>query len=739
MREQPYRILAVAATPFFVDRGGHIHIYEPIKALQARGHQVTIVTYHIGRDLPGLDIRRIPNVPWYKKTDAGPSYHKPFLALLLLIKTLLVAREIKPDVLHVHGWDGVWAAWWASKLLRIPFIFDMQGSFSGEIVEHGYARRGSLYYRFLCQIERLSLYVSPVVVTSSTQIYNESRQRFHLSDSQIYPIFDGVDTAYFSPECHPPDPELRASLKLPDKPIIVFMGLLKTYQGVDDMVEAARIMVYELGFTDFHFLVLGFPDEDHYRQLAAEKGVVDYMTFTGKVPYDQTARYMALADLAIAPKISMTEGDAKIYFYMAMGLPVVAYERPASQEILGELGIYARYNDPADMGRVLRDVLHDKKLLEARGRANREKAVRDYSWDAVAERILEAYEKAIQRMRSSLHRQPADRPSPMHQFWGWFRLLMGVIGLAVLVTVVDVHEVREALSEADWLYLIPAWLLIMLATGVKTTRWMLLTQKKHLNISFKRLFGTYLIGTFYSQFLPGSSAGGDAMRMAESSFDTGRTVESVASVIIERAIGLVSIVATASLILTVHQPEGIPWAFTFTIDALTVGGITGLTILRLGWLIGTMARLLKSIGLGRIGRKVTELSQVLQGDLGEPRLLVSMIVLSLLANAFSMTSSYLVLLALAEPVSYFTFISISALLVTIEIIPLTPGSLGIREGAYVFFLGYLDVPEPSALSIGLLIRLLGWTQALLGGLILMQRGLDRRLPSVAPTESGGGS
>jgi uncharacterized protein (TIRG00374 family) len=63
--------------------------------------------------------------------------------------------------------------------------------------------------------------------------------------------------------------------------------------------------------------------------------------------------------------------------------------------------------------------------------------------------------------------------------------------------------------------------------------------------------------------------------------------------------------------------------------------------------------------------------------------------------------------------------------VTIEIIPLTPGSLGIREGAYVFFLGYLAIAEPTALSIGLLIRLITWTQAIIGGMILMQRGLSR--------------
>lgn len=718
MSAQPhYRILAVAATPFFVDRGGHIHIYEPIKALQKLGHEVTLVTYSIGRDLPDVDIRRMVKIPWYHKLDAGPSYHKPYMAVLLLIKTLRVVREIKPDVLHAHGWDSQWVAWWVYKLTGIPFVFDMQGSFSGEVAEHGFVRKGSLYFRFLSWLEKLSLKSSPVVVTSSEQIREESKARFHLADDHLLPIYDGVDTDTFSPQNFPPDPALRASLNLPDKPIIVFMGLLKTYQGVDDMIEAVRVLVQERGFTDFHFLVMGFPDEDHYRAMAAQKGIAEYLTFTGKIPYQETGHYLALADMAIAPKISMTEGDAKIYFYMAMGLPVVTYERPASLEILGDLGLYARYNDPVDMARALHETLaQGPEFLRERGAANRQKAINKYSWAAVARGIVGGYEKALRIMR--------PEKSGGSSLWRWVRLLMGVIGLLLLVTVVDVRQVSAALRDANWSYLLLAWALTMASTVTKTARWWLLMRQNQVKIGFQRLLGTYLIGTFYSQFLPGSAAGGDAMRMAESSVDTGQAVNSVSSVIIERAIGLISIVTTASLILLINRPDGIPKAFMLVIDALTICGITALVVLRFGWFVGPITRLMTRLKLGKLAQKVRDLSDALQSDLGNIRVLAWMVALSLLANFFSMTAFYLALLAVTEPVSYFGFISIVALIVTIEAIPLTPGSLGIREGAYVFFLGYLDVPEATALSIGLLIRVLGWTQALMGGLILMQRGFS---------------
>ena len=400
-----YNILSIAATPFFVDRGGHIHIYEQARALQQLGNQVTMVTYHIGRDVPEFDIHRTINIPWYKKTDAGPSYQKLYLALLLFYKSLQVAHDIKPDIVHAHGWDAAWVAWWLWKLRGIPYVFDMQGSFSGEIAEHGYAGKAGTFHQLLSQIEQTTLNASPVVVTSSTEICQQAYQRFGVTEDHLWPILDGVDTDEFSPAAFPPEPQLREQLGLPvNKRIIVYMGLLKGYQGIDDMIEATRVLVHERSYHDAHFLVIGFPDEDHYARIAAEKGVANYMTFTGKVPYRETGRYMALADIAIAPKISMTEGDAKIYFYMAMGLPVVAYKRPASLEILQDNGIYAEFHNPVDLARALHEAATQPNFLKQRGQDNRDKAVAEYSWAAVARRIMDAYDIAQQRMAKRRHR-----------------------------------------------------------------------------------------------------------------------------------------------------------------------------------------------------------------------------------------------------------------------------------------------------------------------------------------------
>ncbi len=84
----------IAPTPYFADRGCHVRIYEEARALTKLGHEVCIVTYHLGRDMPGVRVVRTPHIPWYGKLEAGPSWHKPYLDILLLWKALIEAPFI---------------------------------------------------------------------------------------------------------------------------------------------------------------------------------------------------------------------------------------------------------------------------------------------------------------------------------------------------------------------------------------------------------------------------------------------------------------------------------------------------------------------------------------------------------------------------------------------------------------------------------------------------------------------
>src|SRR5450759_4496702 len=81
-----YRVLMIAPTSFFLDYGAHVRIREEARILQARGHRVKIVTYPLGRDLPGFDIERTLPIPFRARQEVGPSRSKLIIDLLLALK-----------------------------------------------------------------------------------------------------------------------------------------------------------------------------------------------------------------------------------------------------------------------------------------------------------------------------------------------------------------------------------------------------------------------------------------------------------------------------------------------------------------------------------------------------------------------------------------------------------------------------------------------------------------------------
>ena len=101
--ERPLRVLMIAPTSFFSDYGGHIRILEEAYILQGMGHEVAIVTYYKGSNMPGLDIRRTAPLPWRPEYEVGSSRHKIAFDVYLAWQSLVEARRFKPDVVISTG------------------------------------------------------------------------------------------------------------------------------------------------------------------------------------------------------------------------------------------------------------------------------------------------------------------------------------------------------------------------------------------------------------------------------------------------------------------------------------------------------------------------------------------------------------------------------------------------------------------------------------------------------------
>ena len=377
----------IAPTPFFADRGCHTQIYEEIRALQKLGHEIVIVTYGIGRDIPGIRIIRTINFPWYNKLSAGPSYTKILLLPFLTFKVLTTILSFKPQIIHAHLHEGAIIARFCKFFFPgRKYLFDMQGSLTGETLQHGFVKKNSLFFKFLMWFEKHIANWFFVITQSDSMI--AELESFSVPENRRRNVHDGVDTEIFRPMKF--STELAVKLGVDEtRPRVLYMGLLEQYQGADLMFRAFK-HVWEKDST-VQFIVIGFPNIEKYMNQCRELGILDHVLFLGKIDYTTLPEYLSLAGVAVAPKISLTEGDGKIYNYMAMGMVTVAFDRSVSREILADTGLFAEFENAVDLADKITWALTHPSECKALGVKARERAIANLSWDAVGNRINEVY------------------------------------------------------------------------------------------------------------------------------------------------------------------------------------------------------------------------------------------------------------------------------------------------------------------------------------------------------------
>lgn len=393
-----YRILMVAPTSFFGDYGCHVRILEETLALQKLGHSLRIVTYPRGRDLPHIDIERTMPIPWRVEYEVGSSRHKLGLDVFLTSRVLRAARRFKPDIIHGHLHEGALMGWLTARLFRKPLVFDFQGSLTGEMVDHHFLNPHGGYYKPLRKFEEWIDHQPSYIFTSAAHQARLLESEYHVPPGRVLYIPDAVNPDWFRPWNDDERAEFRArkfQLKSqtlgipPERPVVVYLGLLADYQGVGHLLDAAN-RVLQRG-QDVHFLIMGYPGAEKYITRAREMGIGERVEFPGRIPYQDIAQWLAVGDIAVAPKLSQTEGNGKILNYMATGLPVVAFEHPVARDYLGEDGVYAPPGDAAGLADGIQALLLDRAHAKALGKRLRERAIEKFSWDATARKMEQAY------------------------------------------------------------------------------------------------------------------------------------------------------------------------------------------------------------------------------------------------------------------------------------------------------------------------------------------------------------
>jgi glycosyltransferase involved in cell wall biosynthesis len=313
---------------------------------------------------------------------------------LLLVRAALVAVKHPPHLIHAFLHEGAWIGHILSQIWKVPLVFDYQGSLTGEMLDHGFLRAGGRTHMLFRFLEHRINALPDVIVTSSVHALRLLKRSTAGNHPAVFTIPDSVDTRRFRPLSGESPRRLRSELGLPfSRRLIVYLGKLAPYQGTGLLLQAAA----ELGSQrdDIHFLIMGYPDVEAYRMEAEQLGIARDVTFTGRIPYEEAAQYLTLADVAVAPKISETESNGKLLNYMAMGLPTVAFDTPVAREYLGNWGQYAFKQDGASLAAAIEALLDDQAKRRYLGTQLRERARQLYSWENAGERLEHIYTRAL--------------------------------------------------------------------------------------------------------------------------------------------------------------------------------------------------------------------------------------------------------------------------------------------------------------------------------------------------------
>lgn len=391
------KILVIAPTPFFADRGTHIRILEESLALEKLGHKVTIATYHIGKDISEavetkIDVRRIRRLLfWYKKLEAGPDWQKILLDLMLIRKVFNLARTQKPDILHGHLHEGVIIGWIVQKFIfwrPMKLVADFHGSLTREMVSHGYLGTGTLK-KIFAWLEKIIDNLGDYTITSSWE--NSQQIKNVKKDDRVATVPDGVNLDYYSRL--PSKMESKKELELPsDKLIVAYTGALIPNKGIAYLQEAI-LKVLKIS-NDVFFLIGGFPPGKmaaFVRTNSLERSV----RLVSPLNYFDLPQVLNASDIGIDPKDSEShQASGKILQYMGAGLPVVCFDRENNRKYLGSGAYYGEEISSGSLADGIRYFLNNRKEIEVKSGQNRERA-KNFGWDKSARLISDIYQKII--------------------------------------------------------------------------------------------------------------------------------------------------------------------------------------------------------------------------------------------------------------------------------------------------------------------------------------------------------
>lgn len=211
----------------------------------------------------------------------------------------------------------------------------------------------------------------------------------------------GVDTELFRPGVD--SAGLRRQWNLGDGPVIVFIGTLYDFSGLDVVITRMPGLIKK--FPGIRLLIVGDgPQRPGLERTAVESGVAGHVIITGFQPYETMPQYINLASVCINPfLVTGTTRDifpTKIVQYMACGMPVIATRLPGLEATITGEKQGMIYAGPEDTAAAIAEVIADDRRRLQLGQAALEYVKQTHSYEAVVEQLEAELCGVVERLKT---------------------------------------------------------------------------------------------------------------------------------------------------------------------------------------------------------------------------------------------------------------------------------------------------------------------------------------------------
>jgi uncharacterized protein (TIRG00374 family) len=307
-------------------------------------------------------------------------------------------------------------------------------------------------------------------------------------------------------------------------------------------------------------------------------------------------------------------------------------------------------------------------------------------------------------------------------------LLKFLIGAALLLLLFSRQNIRwsDLAETVTHLSAQPVWLaatllLVLACLLCGALRWWTALVGLGVRISRRRAAALFLVGHFFNGFLPGSTGGDVARAFYMAREMHGQRPEAILSIVVERLAGVaILLLLTLAGLLIVTKPGALPLAGTLLIvcAVAVLALVTGPALFRrfsAGGLPGWIGR------HPRFGSLAHRLFDALRLCQDQPALLLRLLGWSLLQHLFAI-ASWLTLawgLGLGASVHTVPFLLLVPAVLTAQMLPLTPGGLGVREGAAAALLPAAGIAPHMAMLTALASYVVSLAWSAVGGAVFV--------------------